>query len=156
MEALLAASFKITVISRASSNTTFSSGVTVLKLSDSYPGSELVDAFKGQDAVIALLPTFEIRQQFRIIDAAVKAGVKRFVPSEFGLNDLQLKVQDLIPTSKDKGEVIEYLRSKEEAGLSWTAIATGTQIPWWGLRSFCVGVLSQFTCLTGNADLINL
>ena len=100
------------------------------KLPDAYPETELVSAFKDQDAVISILPTFKIRDQFRIIDAAVKAGVKRYIPSDFALNDVRKDIQEFIPTCKDKGDVIAYLRERESATFTWTALATGSWIDW--------------------------
>jgi len=124
-----AQSFNITIISRKSSNSTFP-GFTVHKLSDDYPQDELIAALQGQDAAIGLLPGKGVQGQLRIIDATVKAGVKRYIPSGFGLNDVFKDVQDLIWTSKDKGDVITYLKEQEATGMSWTAIAMGSWIDW--------------------------
>jgi hypothetical protein len=40
--------------------------------------------FKGQDAVVSAIATASASLQKKLIDAAIKAGVQRFVPSEFG------------------------------------------------------------------------
>ena len=124
-----AQSFNITIISRKSSDSTFP-GLTVHKLSDDYPEDELISALQGQDTVIGLLPGKRVQGQLRIIDAAVKAGVKRYIPSNFRLNDVFKDVQDLIWTSKNKGDIIGYLKEQEANGMSWTAIATGSWIDW--------------------------
>lgn len=124
--------FNITIISRVSSTSTFPN-LTTHKLSNTLPESELVTAFQGQDAVICLLPGRLAQEQYRIIDAAVAAGVKRFVPSNFSLNDTFKPLQELIWTSKIKGDVIDYLKTKEDVGMSWTGIAMGHWIDWYVL-----------------------
>ena len=65
--------------------------------------------------------------QKKVIDASVKAGVKRFLPSEFGSNTANKYANELVPVFRRKGEVIDYLKEKTEAqpGFSWTALVTG-------------------------------
>ena len=41
-------------------------------------------AFQGQDAVISLVGGTALGDQNKLIDAAIAAGVKRFLPSEYG------------------------------------------------------------------------
>ena len=118
------------IVTRASSGTAFSPNLTVHRIPDAYPEADLVSAFKDQDAVISILPTLKIREQFRIIDAAIKAGVKRYIPSNFGLNDVRKDVQEFVPTCRDKGDVITYLRERESLTFTWTALATGSWIDW--------------------------
>ena len=43
----------------------------------------LVAAFENMDIVISALDWEQIESQVKLIDAAKRAGVKRFVPSEF-------------------------------------------------------------------------
>jgi hypothetical protein len=126
--------FNITIVSRQSSRSTFPD-FRVLKLSDSYPEEELVTAFQGQDAVISLLPTISAHEQFRIVDAAVKASVRRYIPSNFGLNDIFENVRALIHTCNNKAAVIGYLRGKESTGMTWTAIAMGSWVDWFVVKS---------------------
>ena len=66
-----------------------------------------------------------------MIDAAVSAGVKRFIPSEFGSNTLNTKVVELFSPALDmKVDVLKYLKEQEGRGLSWTGIATGPFFDW--------------------------
>lgn len=60
-----------------------------------------------------------------MIDAAVAAGVKRFIPSEFGSDTNNKSAQELVPVFQKKVEVKEYLESKTGSGLTWTGIVTG-------------------------------
>lgn len=95
-----------------------------------YSFASLVDVFKGQDAVVSTLATLSVQQQLGIIDAAVAAGVKRFLPSEFGSDTSVDDEVDVAPFLSDKQEVVKYLRTKEADGLSWTALCTGPWIDW--------------------------
>jgi hypothetical protein len=56
--------------------------------------------------------------------------VKRYLPSEYGLDNLNPKARELNSVFDGKGKVREYLMSKEEMGLEWTAIGCGMWIDW--------------------------
>lgn len=94
------------------------------KVDDDYPHDQLVEAFSNQDAVVSVVPGRPHEVQLRMIDAAVAAGVKRFIPSEYGNNTCAAASQ-LVPMYGDKAKVIDYLKSKEDTGLTWTAVHTG-------------------------------
>ncbi|KAK0111577.1 hypothetical protein ONS95_001926 [Cadophora gregata] len=113
--------FNLTVLTRESSKSTFPSNVKVYKIEDDYPVTRLVDAFKGQDALIYALPGRPYTVHLRMIDAAIQAGVSRFIPSEYG-NNTCVAAADLVPLYADKVKVIAYLKAKESTGLTWTAI----------------------------------
>jgi hypothetical protein len=85
-----------------------------------------VEAFKGQDAVISTTPAHNVETETAFVNAAVKAGVKCFIPSKFGSNSQNAKCVKVFPMIASKVKVVDYLKSKEEAGLTWTVIATGT------------------------------
>lgn len=102
-------------------------------MDDDYPVDQLVDAFKSQDALVSALPGRPYTVHLRMIDAAVQAGVKRFIPSEYG-NNTCTAAADLVPLYADKAKVVAYLKTKESCGLTWTAIHAG-QFFDWGLDS---------------------
>jgi uncharacterized protein YbjT (DUF2867 family) len=102
--------------------------VTVFKTEISEEGLEA--AFKGQDAVISAVGATGFDQQKKFVDAALRAGVKRFIPSEFSANSQNEAVLQLLPLFAHKKELIEYLRSKEAEGLTWTGIATSGLFDW--------------------------
>lgn len=60
-----------------------------------------------------------------MIDAAVDAGIKRFIPSDYGSVAENPEATALDPRKGDCENVVEYLRSKESYGLTWTAVITG-------------------------------
>jgi nucleoside-diphosphate-sugar epimerase len=132
-------SFTVTVLSRASSSASFPSHVPVIKISDAYTTSELTSAFKGQDAVVIALTTSSVTADgkdglaIRLIDAAAAAGVKRFIPSEFGANNLDKRARDLVPVYDIKGAMLEYLIAKAKASngtFTWTSISCGSWLDW--------------------------
>lgn len=114
--------FNVTVLSRSSSSATFPAGFTIRE--SDFSDQDLVSAFKGQDAVISVVGLGGFTDQKKFIDAAVSAGVKRFIPSEFSANTLSPAVLQLLPVFEQKKEVLEYLKTKEASGLTWTAIWT--------------------------------
>lgn len=69
-------------------------------------------------------------QQQKLVDAAVRAGVKRFLPSEFSSSSEDPAVLGLLPLFEVKKNLIEYLKNKEQDGLSWTGLATGLLFDW--------------------------
>ncbi|MCJ1420838.1 hypothetical protein MMC32_007197 [Xylographa parallela] len=126
--------FTVSVLSRHSSTSTFPAHVTVHRISDAYPEAELVAAFQGQDAVVSTLSHAAGGGHKAITDAAVKAGVKRFVASEFGSNTQNANLMALVPSMfKPKVAVVDYLREQESAGLTWSAFITGAFFDW-GLK----------------------
>jgi hypothetical protein len=84
-----------------------------------------VEAFKGQDAVISIVGYTGIANQTHIFDAAIKAGVKRIIPSEFGINTSDERVLAIVPALSAKRRVVDWLVSKEKTGITWTAVITG-------------------------------
>lgn len=87
--------------------------------------SSLLSAFKGQYAIVSAAGAGGFLDQKKIMDMAIKAGVERFLPSEFSSNTLSDTVQELVPVFQGKKEVLDYLKSKEIEGMSWTGIASG-------------------------------
>ncbi|KAK1238027.1 hypothetical protein MKX08_002606 [Trichoderma sp. CBMAI-0020] len=125
-------SFNVTVISRKDSSATFPSRVTVYK--SDFSDRDLETAFKGQDAVISALGKDGLGEQKKLVDAAISAGVKRFLPSEFSASSQDAGVVQLLPLFSLKTELIEYLKAKQSADFSWTGIATSGLFDW-GLTS---------------------
>ncbi|KAJ9606992.1 hypothetical protein H2200_009003 [Cladophialophora chaetospira] len=129
VEALLSAKkFEVSVLSRNTSNSTFPSGVNVIRTA--YDHDALVKAFKGQDAVVSAITTFSVDQQKALIDAAVEAGVKRFLPSEYGVDTSDQSIGQLVPPAGVKNDTVAYLKTKEASGLSWTAVIVGAFFDW--------------------------
>lgn len=122
------ASFSITVISREGSEAVFPEGVTVLKTD--FSKASLEAAFQGQDAVISVVGATAFDEQKALVDAAIRAGVQRFIPSEFSASSQNGAVLQLLPLFEQKNNLIKYLKSKEASGLTWTGIATSGLFDW--------------------------
>lgn len=105
----------------------------IYTINDDYPDTQLIEAFTGQDALVSALPGPKSSIHLRMIDAAIKAGIKRFIPSEFG-NNTCVAASESVPLYTDKAKVVAYLKSMESTGLTWTAIHTGQFLDW-GLES---------------------
>lgn len=68
--------------------------------------------------------------QKKFIDASIRAGVERFIPSGLPSNTLSDAVIQLVPLFEQKRVVLECLKSKESEGLTWTGIATALLFDW--------------------------
>ncbi|ETN46653.1 uncharacterized protein HMPREF1541_00839 [Cyphellophora europaea CBS 101466] len=132
----LASVYNITILTRESSTSTFPEGIKVIRAAYTVDG--LTEAFRGQDAVVSAVGGGGLVQQTVLIDAAVQAGVKRFLPSELSMSSTTAAFRELVPVFQWKWEVLEYLKAKEKEGLSWTGIATGPFIDW-GLNAGFLG-----------------
>ena len=122
--------FNVAILARQSSKTTYPPSVKISKVPDPFPHNELIEALRGQDVVISATGFHAQEEQYRVIDAAIEAGVKRFIPSEWGMDNDDPMNRDLCPVFKNKGEVADYLRSRESRTFSWTAVATGIWLDW--------------------------
>ncbi|KAF2815515.1 NAD(P)-binding protein [Mytilinidion resinicola] len=121
--------FNVTVFSRKESNAVFPESVKVIKTD--FSSESLSQNLAGQDAVICTLGGVEgFRDQARIIDAAIAAGVKRFIPSEFGSDTTSPEVLNIVPAFGPKVETIDYLKSKESEAFSWTSVIPGLFFDW--------------------------
>ncbi|KAJ4361850.1 hypothetical protein N0V83_010791 [Neocucurbitaria cava] len=84
-------------------------------------------ALAGHDLVVSTMSGGDAELQTRIIDAAVAAGVKRFIPHEFGHDTLNKEIQARISKYAGRAQVIDHLKqlSMADLGFEWTGIATG-------------------------------
>ncbi|KAJ7600699.1 hypothetical protein C8J56DRAFT_1019780 [Mycena floridula] len=133
LKALLSAStkFKISVLARETSTSTFPANVSVFK-ADFSSHQSLVNALRGQDAVvitIPLSPTLEATQK-AVFDAAVEAGVSHIIPSSYGA-DLAVEPgkSEAFLGPKVRGE--DYLRQLAAEGkMNFTTIYSGALLDW--------------------------
>ncbi|KAK0725131.1 hypothetical protein B0H67DRAFT_482519 [Lasiosphaeris hirsuta] len=130
--ALLEAGFKVAAITRESSTSTFPDGVEVRK-TDLESIESLTKSFAGQDAVISTIASASIGKQNIFADAAIAAGVKRYIPSEFGHSTRPGKLHGpaaSLLSAKTKG--VDYLIEQAETHpeLTWTGISTGPFFDW--------------------------
>ncbi|KAF2848805.1 isoflavone reductase family protein-like protein CipA [Plenodomus tracheiphilus IPT5] len=124
-------SFNTTVLSRQGSKSTFPSGVKVVR-ADYESVSSLKEAFQGQDAVVSLVAGEALGDQNKLIDAAIEAGVQRFIPSEFGSNTQDKRTREIVPIFEAKLGTVNYLKERENK-ISWTSVVNGPFFDW-GLK----------------------
>lgn len=76
-----------------------------------------------------------------VIDAALAAGVYRFIPSEFGANTREHRDTKLGGLLRDKVAATDRLErlGKEHEGFTWTAFSAGLFFDWVGGFSFGAG-----------------
>lgn len=87
--------------------------------------SGLIDAFKGQDAVVSAVPNPVLFTEKVWMDAAVSAGVKRIVLSEYSTNMDNTKSQTL-PIIRDKLEIRKYAEELGSSGkIGWSSVNNG-------------------------------
>ncbi|KAH8808681.1 hypothetical protein F5884DRAFT_673941, partial [Xylogone sp. PMI_703] len=126
IDALLHVSFNVTAITRLTSTSQFPPTVAVRRL-DLSSKSALVTALQGQDTAVSLLSRYAIESQPLIIDAAIEAGVSRFIPSDFGIDNRAVGDHKLRYQIQRKIKTQDYLSEKasQHQGFSWTGLGVG-------------------------------
>lgn len=119
--------FQVSVLSRNSKHDTVPKAVT-LKTVDYDDLESLKSALAGEDAVVSTIATTAVGpQQQRLADAAFAVGVKRFIPSEFGINTRKLQGLKIGQIVAGKTKLVDDLQKKAEqnSGFSWTGLSNG-------------------------------
>lgn len=149
---LEADTFTVTILRRAGSSSTFPANLRVIDVDYSSVES-LKSAFKGQDSVLSLVPTFAVDSQQAFIDAAVEAGVSRFIPSEFSANFTNPNARTL-PVFAPKVKIQEYLVEKaKNTGLTYTLIYCGGWLDAGSHRSFLISSTGDTTNVFDGGDV---
>jgi hypothetical protein len=135
LHALVKDGFNVTVLKRASSKSSsdYPSGVKVAEVDDAFAVDDLVPIFKGQDAVVVTIKGTQVDIQKRLADASVKAGVKRFIPADFGSCDSSSPhAQECVPLFANKTELRSYLTelTKKNESFTWSSIVCGHFFDW--------------------------
>ncbi|KAK7935001.1 hypothetical protein PG985_000496 [Apiospora marii] len=152
---IAAGTFHITVLQRRSSKSVPLSdpSVRVVTVDDDMSLESLREALEGQDAVIASFRPRDVDVHLRLADAAAAAGVKRFIPADFGSCDSSSeRVQELVPLFLAKVHVRERLQELALAKpeFTWTSFVTGHLFDW-GLKENFL----HFNLKTRTADLLD-
>lgn len=117
----------MSVLSRGTKQDDVPKGVTVKTVN--YEDIEsLKSALAGEDAVISAIATAAVgAQQQTLADAALAAGVKRFIPSEFGINTRKLQGLKIGQIVGGKTKLVDDLQKKSEQNpnFSWTGLSNG-------------------------------
>ncbi|KFY27152.1 hypothetical protein V493_03684 [Pseudogymnoascus sp. VKM F-4281 (FW-2241)] len=145
--------FSITVLTRPSSNHQFPPSVTVLPVDYSSPAS-LATALSGQDAVIALFGAEHADLQLPLLDAAIAAGVSRFIPSDFGC-DTHNELAKGLPVYAKKLEVQVAVAERAAKGLiEYTQVINGPFLDWGFTNGFLAGLGKKTAKLIDGGDVV--
>ncbi|KFX89504.1 hypothetical protein V490_06979 [Pseudogymnoascus sp. VKM F-3557] len=139
LKVLLASNlFTITILTRPSSKHEFPSNVTVIPVDYNSPAS-LASALAGQDAVVSFFGSESIPEQAPLLEAAIAAGVTRFIPSDFG-SDTHNELVKGLAVYAGKIEIQDAVAERAARGLiEYTQIITGPFLDW----GFTNGVLAD-------------
>jgi hypothetical protein len=81
---------------------------------------------------VSTIATAALANQEIIIDAAVKAGVKRFIPSEFGINTTNISggIAKILATKIQIQKDRLKKAVEENEGFSWTGVSSSMFFDW--------------------------
>ncbi|KAF2272910.1 NAD(P)-binding protein, partial [Westerdykella ornata] len=142
--------FNFSILTRHDSNSTstFPANIPVLRADYSSLDS-LTAAFKDQDAVVSLVGPAFLAKQTILVDAAIAAGVKLFLPSEYGSDTADERLREVVPMFEVKKNIVDYLKQREDK-ISWSAVIVGGFFDW-GITSTFLG----FNASTKTATLVD-
>src|SRR3569833_2671033 len=152
LERLLASGkFNVRVLRRLGSTSAIPAGVEVVEV-DYDSVDALKAALQDQDAIICTTPSHAIGSQRTIIDAAVAAGVKRFIPSEFG-SDLDNPRTRKLPVFAEMVLVLDYLIYKgRSAGITYTFVYNSGFLDWGLEKDFILRISDGKPILIDGGD----
>ncbi|CAF1183143.1 unnamed protein product [Rotaria magnacalcarata] len=130
LPALLAdTNFKVSVLSRANSSATFPANVNIIHVNYSDKPA-LVKALTDQDVVISAVGGDALLNNLdkSIIEACLQAGVKWFIPAEYGF-DFNHDSASSIPINNGRLENIKILK-ENQSNLAHTFVSTGAFLDW--------------------------
>ncbi|KAI8307968.1 hypothetical protein K4K59_010532 [Colletotrichum sp. SAR11_240] len=146
--------FDVTVLTRTGSSHEFPANITVKYVDYDNPAL-LAEAVRGQDAVVSTLSVFGSDVQKALVDASVAAGVKRFLPSEFGSSTENPKVQ-AIPIFGAKLQLQEYLRAKAQSSpeFTYSLLFCGPFLDWGLSTGMLVDVKNKRAVLRDGGNVL--
>ncbi|KAI0485513.1 hypothetical protein F4859DRAFT_471485 [Xylaria cf. heliscus] len=129
LDQLLKAGFQVTVLTRQSSTHELPASAKVTPV-DYDSVESLTAALQGQDAVVSTLGMAALSKESNLLQASIKAGVKRFIPSEFGSDTTNPKSAGL-PVFKAKVAAHKELAKEAADGnITYTTIINGPFFDW--------------------------
>ncbi|KAF2261733.1 isoflavone reductase family protein [Lojkania enalia] len=101
-------------------------GLVEHKVSD-FSRASLESTFAGIDLVICTIAGSDFDFQVRLSEAMVAAGVRRFIPHEFGHDTFNSAVEQRVSSTFQRRSVLNYLNQSSSADpqFQWKAIAMG-------------------------------
>jgi len=148
-----AGKFNITVLTRDTSKVPSLPGVKAVKV-DYTDQAGLTSILKAAnaDAVVATLgtPPTLLEIETALLNASIEAGVKRFIPTEFGLDTSKPSGQKILLMGYKIAFLDILKKAAQEGKITYTAIPTGPFLDW-GLVTKWMG----FDADKKHADIYN-
>ncbi|KAF4121450.1 Nucleoside-diphosphate-sugar epimerase [Geosmithia morbida] len=125
LHGLVEAGFDVSVLSRdVSGLKDLPSGVKAVQVDYSSEDS-IVEALRGHDAAVSTVGFGALINQEPVIEACIKAGVKRYIPADWGTTTTDPDARSL-PINAPFVRVQDLLKEKAAAGqLEWTIFSIG-------------------------------
>lgn len=145
--------FEVTVITRESSKSKYGDAVKTLRVPDGLPEDALAKQLEGQDALVVTMAGSKTQEQILLANACVKAGVKRFIPADFGsVDSTDQRSLELVPLYGEKVKVRKHLEalSSAHSAFSWTSLVTGHFFDWGLTENFL-----HYDLNIGTADILD-
>ncbi|CAJ2507718.1 Uu.00g089040.m01.CDS01 [Anthostomella pinea] len=125
--------FDVTVLIRPGSPHKFPSGVQVKEV-DMASSESLIAALRGQDAVVNATSVPDPSAHIRFVDAAIKAGVRRLIPADFGSDPARVGTPGEFPVFGFKTATFAHLqeitKNSKLGSLTWTVVSNGWFLDW--------------------------
>ena len=144
--------FQVRVLRNQGSKSTYPPGTDVVDV-DYTSVESLTTALAGQEALVSTVGAAGLAGQRVLVDAAIAAGVNRFIPSEFGAdmdNPNTQKLSLFVP----KVQVHEYLIEKSKTtNITYTFIYTGSFMDWGFENNLSLNLLSNKPEIVEGGDV---
>ncbi|KAF2225875.1 hypothetical protein BDZ85DRAFT_72530 [Elsinoe ampelina] len=150
VDALVDAGFKVVALSRNSSHPSQLNKAATVKQVNPEDASSVTSALEGSDAFVSVVGNSGFGQQSTLIDAAIAAGVKFFIPSEFGSNTENAKTAAL-PVFGAKIQTQKYLAERKDK-IGYAFINNGAFLDWGLKKDFVINTSGGTTKLFDGGD----
>ncbi|KAM0421395.1 hypothetical protein ACHAPT_010749 [Fusarium lateritium] len=154
LKALVEAGFDVRVLTRQAGKvpSAFASQVKEVVVDYTDPAS-LKSALEGVDAAVSTLGAPAVGDAQRaLVDAALDAGVQRFIPSNFGC-DQQNPLTRQLPVFAEKVKTEDYLVEKATSSLSYTFIYNNLFLDWGFTHGSLGNIKEKKVTLYNGGDL---
>ena len=120
----------MTAITRLDSTSVFPPGLAVVRTAYTVP--DLTAALAGQDAAVCVVGPAGVPLQTAMIDAAVAAGVRRFVVDDFGWGPDARALPELADINAQRKAQWDHARAAADANpaFTWSGVSSGNPIDW--------------------------
>ncbi|OIW22736.1 NAD(P)-binding protein [Coniochaeta ligniaria NRRL 30616] len=134
----------ITVLTRSppANPSIFPPSVTI-KTADYTSHSDLISALTGIDAIVFAVGSPHTLSQIPIIDAAVEAGVKFIIPTEYGLPSNLAQFEDFHAFAAKRAVQKHLIQPREQGKIDYTFVFVGLWIDVTGLGGFLIDVKNK-------------